>query len=168
VVRGNDVELRQLVLLPLAFEVAKEEQAVADDGSAERRAELIAARIGLLEPVALVEIRIGAARGVAVEAVRVASKAIGPRRRHEADRGGAAVMENSPTVSEVGRLGTKSSALVRMKLSWMLMPSCVICVQVGRPPLMPVVVRFRMPGTPAWSRISSIGLRPSSGRSLIW
>ena len=53
-------------------------------------------------------------------------------------------IENSPTLSEVGRFGTKSSELVRMKLSWMLMPSCVTCVQVGRPPLMAVLVRPRL------------------------
>ena len=41
-----------------------------------------------------------------------------------------------PGLLVVGLLGTKFRALVRMKLSWMLMPSWVTCVQVGRPPLM--------------------------------
>ena len=76
-------------------------------------------------------------------------------------------MVNSPTMSEVGRLGTKSSEFVRMKLSWMLMPSCVVCVHVGRPPLMAVLLRAAMPGTPACRRISSIGLRALSGSSRI-
>ena len=35
------------------------------------------------------------------------------------------VIVNSATVSEVGRFGRKSSELIRMKLSWMLMPSSV-------------------------------------------
>ena len=47
------------------------------------------------------------------------------------------------------------------------MPSSVTCVHVGRPPLIAVVVRLTMPGTPACRRISSIGFRPSSGRSVI-
>ena len=63
--------------------------------------------------------------------------------------GTAVVIVNSLTVSEVGRLGLKLSAFVRMKLSWMLMPSCVTCVHVGRPPLMAVSLRVAMPGTPA-------------------
>ena len=41
------------------------------------------------------------------------------------------VIENSATLSDVGRFGRKSNELVRMKLSWMLMPSSVTVVQVG-------------------------------------
>ena len=49
----------------------------------------------------------------------------------------------------------------------MLIPSCVTWVQVGRPPLIVVVVRVGMPTTPACSLMRSIGLRPGSGRSMI-
>src|SRR5215510_2763276 len=75
-------------------------------------------------------------------------------------------IENSPTLSAVGRFGTKSTELVRMKLSWMLMPSCVTCVQVGRPPLMAVLVRPRL-ATPACSWTSDIGFRPFNGSETI-
>jgi hypothetical protein len=75
-------------------------------------------------------------------------------------------IENSLTLSDVGRFGTKSTELVRMKLSWMLIPSCVTWVQVGRPPLMAVLVRPRL-ATPACNWTSEIGLRPLSGSDTI-
>ncbi len=77
----------------------------------------------------------------------------------------AVVIENSDTLSEVGRFGRKSRELVRMKLSWMLMPSSVTCVHVGRPPLIAVFARLTTPGTPACSRISCVTSRPLSGIS---
>ena len=75
------------------------------------------------------------------------------------------VIENSATVSDVGRLGRKSSELVRMKLSWMLMPSSVTCVHVGRPPLMLVFVRLMNGCTPACSLIRFVTSRFASGMS---
>jgi len=40
-----------------------------------------------------------------------------------------------------------------MKLSWMLMPSCVTWVHVARPPLMAVFIRVAVPGTPGIMRM---------------
>ena len=77
------------------------------------------------------------------------------------------VIENSAIVSDVGRLGRKSSELVRMKLSWMLMPSSVTVVQVGRPPLMLVFVRFMNGCTPGCSLIRLVTSRFASGMSRI-
>ncbi len=75
------------------------------------------------------------------------------------------VIENSATLSDVGRLGRKSSEFVRMKLSWMLMPSSVTVVHVGRPPLMVVFARFVIAGTPACSLMRFVMSRLASGMS---
>ena len=89
-------------------------------------------------PVAVVEPAIGAERRIAVELVEAAVEFVGSRRRDQSDLDAPpaesapcvlVVIVNSPIVSDVGRFGTKSSELVRMKLSWMLMPSWVTCVQ---------------------------------------
>ncbi len=75
------------------------------------------------------------------------------------------VIENSATLSDVGRFGRKSSEFVRMKLSWMLMPSRVTCVHVGRPPLTVVFARVEIPATPACSLIRLVMSRFASGMS---
>ncbi len=75
------------------------------------------------------------------------------------------VIENSAIESDVGRLGRKSSEFTRMKLSWMLMPSSVTCVHVGRPPLMLVFVRFMNGCTPGCSLIRFVTSRFASGMS---
>ena len=79
----------------------------------------------------------------------------------------AVVIENSATLSDVGRLGRKSSQLMRMKLSWMLMPSSVTCVQVGRPPLIEVFVRLVNACTPGCALIRFVTSRFASGMSSI-
>ena len=79
----------------------------------------------------------------------------------------AVVIVNSATLSDVGRFGRKSSPLTRMKLSWMLMPSSVICVQVGRPPLIDVFVRLVNACTPGWALIRFVTSRFASGMSSI-
>ena len=72
---------------------------------------------------------------------------------------------NSPIVSDVGRFGTKSSELILMKLSWMLMPSCVSSVHDGRPPLIAVFVR-RRGWAPAdnWTSASGSAVQRQVGR----
>jgi hypothetical protein len=73
----------------------------------------------------------------------------------------------SDTWSSSSRFGEKSTALVRMKLSWILMPSSVMLVNEVRCPLM-TLSPARPLDTPAIAVTSDNGLRLSIGRSLIW
>ena len=68
----------------------------------------------------------------------------------------------SATWPTVGRIGMKSSELVRMKLSWMLMPSSVTLAAEVRMPLITVVPRPSL--TPAWVVNKVLNWRDAVGR----